>query len=328
MSTNEDEFTLPLHGGFAGSFLQFPHVKPSAVAIRKAGAKAAIYGMPWDATSISRTGASYGPRAVRNESAQFLTYNATLDFDVAEALHPVDCGDVRVVPANAEKTFANAQRDVGEILDGGALPIVLGGDHSVTIPGVRAVAERHERPGLILIDTHLDTNPETEGETLNHTCDIARALDAGFPGEKIALVGISGWMNPSGELAAARDAGISIFWIEDIWANGVQKVAERALQVATNGTDGFYLSLDLDGLDAAFFPGTCCPTPGGLTAREYIELTRAFAGSGKVLSADITEIAPTLDPTPGGVQTALMAGRVALEVMAFHAGASYEPKSL
>jgi guanidinobutyrase len=310
-------WTSLLHAGLAGSFLRLPHVAPDSEALRAAGARAAIYGIPFDATNISRTGANYGPRGIRDVSVQFLTYNATLDFDVAEALDPVDCGDCDIALGNAEKTFARAQADLGAILDAGALPVTLGGDHSVTIPAVRAVRERVEDPGLILIDTHLDTALDVGGEELNHCCPITRAVDAGFDPAKIALVGISGWMNPRTEIAYCREHGIRVIWLEDIWERGTAWAVDRALEVAGAG-DGVYLSFDVDSLDSAHAPGTCCPTPGGLTSREAIELVRGVSAPG-LIGVDVVEAAPSLDASPA---TALIAGRIALEAMAFHAGAT------
>jgi agmatinase len=305
-----------LHAGLVGSFLRLPHVAPDAEALRAAGARAAIYGVPFDATNISRTGANYGPRGIREVSCQFTPYNATLDFDLGEALRPVDCGDCGVVLANAEKTFARAQADIGAILDAGALPVTLGGDHSITIPAVRAVRERYADPGLVLIDMHLDTAPDVGGELLNHCCPVTRAVDAGFDPAKIVLVGISGWMNPRTEIEYCREQGITVVWLEDIWEHGTGPAIERARTVAGAG-DGIYLSFDVDSLDAAHAPGTCCPSPGGLTSREAIELVRGIAGDG-LLGVDVVEAAPSLEATPS---TSLIAGRIAMEAMAFHAGA-------
>jgi agmatinase len=306
----------PLHAGVIGTFMGLPYVSPDADALRRAGVLAAIYGIPFDATNISRTGANYGPRGIREVSCQFLTYNATLDFDLVAALNPVDCGDCAVALANAERTFERAQADIGAILDAAALPVTFGGDHSITIPAVRAVRERVNDPGLVLIDTHLDTAVDVGGELLNHCCPITRAVDAGFDPRKIALVGISGWMNPRSELAYCREHGITVIWLDEIWEKGTAAVAEQALAVAGAG-DGVYLSFDVDSLDAAHAPGTCCPTPGGLSTREAIELVRGVA-RGRLAGVDVVETAPSLDPTP---TTALIAGRIALEAMAFHAGA-------
>lgn len=306
-----------LHGGIQGTFLRLPHVRPDLGALREHGARAAIYGIPFDATNISRTGANSGPRGMREASCMSLTYNATLDFDIGDALSPVDCGDTAIALANPARTFERAQADLAAILAAGALPVTLGGDHSVTIPAVRAVREHVADPGLILIDTHLDTARDVGGEELNHCCPITRAVDAGFDPAHIALVGISGWMNPRSELAYCREHGITVIWLEDIWEHGTRWAVERALEVAGAADDGIYLSFDIDSLDASSAPGTCCPTPAGLTPREAVELVRGVSAGG-LLGVDVVEVAPTLEPTPA---TALMGVRVALEAMAFHAGA-------
>jgi agmatinase len=304
-----------LHGGLAGTFLRVPFAPPEAEAIRAAGAKAAIYGLPFDATNISRTGANGGPRAMRDASCMTTTYHAMFDFDLVEETNLVDCGDCAVILGRADKTFARAQADISQIIAGGAMPVVIGGDHSSTIPAVNAVKEHVADPGLVLIDTHLDTAQDVGGETLNHCCPISRAVDAGFDPRKMALVGISGWLNPRAELAYCRERGITVIWLEEIWERGTAWAVERALEVATQG-DGIYLSFDIDSLDAAHAVGTCCPTPGGLTSREAIELTRGVAAAGLV-GADVVEIGPTLDPTPA---TALMGNRIAMEAIAFANG--------
>jgi guanidinobutyrase len=320
MSTATEDRTMwtsLLHAGLAGSFLRLPHVPPDAGELRRHGAKAAIYGIPFDATNISRTGANYGPRGIREVSCQFLTYNAMLDFDLVDVLNPVDCGDCDIALANPEKTFARAQADIGQIIEAGALPVTLGGDHSITIPAVRAVRDHVQNPGLVLIDTHLDTAPDVGGEQLNHCCPITRAVDCGFDPTKIALVAISGWMNPRAELRYCRERGITVIWLEEIWEHGTRRAAKRALEVAGSGTDGLYLSFDVDSMDSAHAAATCCPTPGGLTSREAIELVRGVARGG-LLGVDIVETAPSLEATAA---TSLIAGRIAIEAMAHHAGA-------
>ncbi len=321
MGSNQPEdrtmWTSLLHAGLIGSFMRFPHVPADASELKAAGAKAAIYGIPFDATNISRTGANYGPRGIREVSCQFLSYNAMFDFDLIDELAPVDCGDCDVILANAERTFENAQADIGQILAAGALPVTFGGDHSISIPAVRAVREVNDDPGLILVDTHLDTAPDVGGELLNHCCPITRAVDAGFDPKKIALVGISGWMNPRTEIEYCREQGITVIWLEDIWEHGTAWAINKALEVAGASSDGHYLSFDVDSLDAAHAPGTCCPTPGGLTSREAIEIVRGVSANG-LLGVDVVEAAPSLDATPA---TSLIAGRIAVEAMAFHAGA-------
>lgn len=310
-------WTSLLHAGLAGSFLRLPYIPPDAEALTAHGARAAIYGIPWDSTSISRTGANYGPRGIREISSQFLTFNATWDFDLVEALNPVDCGDCDVVLANAERTFERAEADISAMLTAGALPATIGGDHSVTIPAVRAVSKQVSDPGLVLIDTHLDTAQDVGGEELNHCCPITRAVDAGFDPRKMALLAISGWMNPRTELSYCRERGITVVWLEDIWEKGVAAAVDTALEVAGHGSDGIYLSVDVDSLDAAHAPGTCVPTPGGLTSRELLELVRGVARHGLV-GVDVVETAPSLDSSSA---TAAIAGRVLMDALAAHAGA-------
>lgn len=309
-----------LHAGLDGTFMRFPHVEPRAESLREAGAKAAIYGIPFDATSISRTGANYGPRGMREVSAMFLTYNATLDFDLQEALAPVDCGDCDLALANPTVTFERAKADLLEIMRAGALPVTLGGDHSVTIPAAWAVREHVANPGLVLIDTHLDTAPDVGGEKLNHCCPITRAVDAGFDPERMVLIGMSGWMNPKTEIAYCRERGIEVIWLEQIWERGTAWAVERAQEIARAGSDGVYLTFDVDSLDASHAGGTCCPTPGGLTSREAIELVRGVSRGG-LLGVDVVEVAPSLEPMASSA-TSLIGARIAAEAMAFHAGAS------
>jgi guanidinobutyrase len=185
---------------------------------------------------------------------------------------------------------------------------------------VRAVRERVSDPGLVLVDMHLDTASDVGGEELNHCCPITRAVDAGFDPAKIALVGMSGWMNPRSELEYCREHGITVIWLEDVWEHGAAWAADKAREVAGAG-DGIYLSFDVDSMDLAHAAGTCCPSPGGMNSREAIETVRGVARDGLV-GMDVVEVAPSLE---GGATsaTALMAVRVALEAMAFHAGARY-----
>jgi guanidinobutyrase len=317
-STDSTMWSSILHSGLAGSFMSFPHVPPRAEALREAGAKAAIYGIPFDATSISRTGANYGPRGMREVSCQSLTYNATLDFDLGDSLSPVDCGDCDIALANPAVTFERAKADILEILKADALPVTLGGDHSVTIPAAWAVREHVANPGLILIDTHLDTAPHVGGEELNHCCPITRAVDCGFDPEKICLIGISGWMNPRTEIEYCREKGIRVIWLEEVWERGTAWAIEEAQKVTRTDTDGVYLTFDVDSLDSAHGAATCCPTPGGMTSREAIEIVRGVSAGG-LLGVDIVEVAPSLEATPA---TSLIGVRIACEAMAFHAGAT------
>jgi agmatinase len=310
-----------LHAGLAGTFLRLPYVPPEAELLRARAAQAAIYGIPWDSMAVGRSGASYGPRGIREiASTQFLSYNATWDFDLVEALAPVDCGDAPIIPGNPEYSFEIAQAAISEIISGGAVPVTLGGDHSVTIPAVRAVAEHAAGAGLVLIDTHLDTALDVGGEQLSNCCPITRAIEAGFAPDRTVLIGMSGWMNPREEIDYCRKHGVTVIWLENVWADGVSGTLERALAIA-GGDRGLYLTVDVDSLDAAYASGTSVPTPGGLSTRELLELVRGLARGG-LAGFDVVETAPSLEATSA---TAGIATRIVMDGLAAHAGALGRP---
>ncbi len=317
-TTDQTMWASVLHAGLAGTFLRVPHVAADAELLRRHGAQAAVYGIPWDSMAVGRSGASYGPRGIREiASTQFLTYNATWDFDLLDALTLVDCGDAHVVPGNPERSFEIAQAAIGQILDAGALPVTLGGDHSVTIPAVRAVAAHVAEAGLVLLDTHLDTALDVGGEELSNCCPITRALDAGFAPERTVLIGMSGWMNPRAEIEYCRERGITVIWIDEIWEDGVAAALQRALAIAGGTDGGIYLTVDVDSLDGAFAPGTSVPTNAGLTARELLALVRGLSRSG-LAGLDVVETAPSLEASS---LTAGIATRVVMDALAAHAGA-------
>jgi agmatinase len=317
-TTDATMWASVLHAGLAGTFLRVPHVAPDAEQLRHHGAQAAVYGIPWDSMAVGRSGASYGPRGIREiASTQFLSYNATWDFDLLDALTLVDCGDAHIVPGNPERSFEVAQAAIGQILAAGALPVTLGGDHSVTIPAVRAVAEHVGEAGLVLLDTHLDTALDVGGEELSNCCPITRALDAGFAPERTVLIGMSGWMNPRAEIEYCRERGITVIWIDEIWEDGVAAALQRALAIAGGTEGGIYLTVDVDSLDGAFAPGTSVPTTAGLTARELLILVRGLSRSG-LAGLDVVETAPSLEASS---LTAGIATRVVMDALAAHAGA-------
>ena len=317
-TTDETMWASVLHAGLAGTFLRVPFVAPEAEALRSYAAGAAVYGIPWDSMAVGRSGASYGPRGIREiASTQFLSYNATWDFDLLDTLTLVDCGDAHIVPGNPERSFEIAQAAIGQILEAGALPVTLGGDHSVTIPAVRAVAEHVSEAGLVLIDTHLDTALDVGGEELSNCCPITRALDAGFAPERTVLIGMSGWMNPRAEIDYCRERGITVIWIDEIWEDGVAAALQRALEIAGGTEGGIYLTVDVDSLDGAFAPGTSVPTTAGLSARELLTLVRGLSRSG-LAGLDVVETAPSLEASS---LTAGIATRVVMDGLAAHAGA-------
>ncbi|MBM3147640.1 MAG: arginase family protein [Actinobacteria bacterium] len=171
-------------------------------ALRSAAATHAVYGIPIDGTTLLRTGSMYGPRAVRDASSRLVSYHTDHDLDLSDHLDLVDCGDVEVVPGNAARTFANARADLAAIYAADVMPIVLGGEHSVTIPAAAALADAtpHGRLGLVNFDSHFDTSVDVLGERLTHCSPITRALETGrYRPQNTVLLGIHGCGNPRAE---------------------------------------------------------------------------------------------------------------------------------
>jgi agmatinase len=301
-----------LHVNTPGTFLNRARSLPTRDALKAIGANAAFLGFPWDGTCISRTGTNFGPKGLREASEQFLLYNANTGVDLADTFKLVDCGDVPIVPGNSISTQAHAERIVDELLSADVLPIIGGGDHSITIGPARAFARRFKRCGMIHFDTHLDTAEDVGGETLNHCCPIARAVDAGFDPKNIVTIGPSGWMNPRSELAYVKSKGVNLFTLEQVWEQGAEAVGRQAAQLASAGTEAVYLTIDIDVLDAAYAPGTGVPTTCGMTPREIIKIISCFAGV-PLRMIDVAEVSPPWDH-PG--ITACLGVRILLEALA------------
>jgi arginase family enzyme len=190
-----------LHAGIA-TFLKAPPVDPERSALERANATVAVLGLPYDSTTVTRPGASHGPRAIRDASSHYSFgggYHGDYDVTLSEHLTLVDCGDVDGAPGRAEETYARSERVLDEIYAAGCFPVLLGGDHGTTIPGARALSRHLDGPmGFVMFDTHLDTAPEIDGEPLSHCCPAHRVLDLpNVEGRNMAIVGIHGAANPA-----------------------------------------------------------------------------------------------------------------------------------
>jgi agmatinase len=308
-----------LHAGIS-TFLMAPHVPPERGALREAGATVAVLGLPYDGTTVTRPGAGHGPRAVRDGSGHY-AFGEYFHYDygvtLTDHLTIVDCGDVDGVPGNAEKTYARAEQALDELYGAGCLPVLLGGDHGTTIPGARALSRHVDgRMGFVMFDTHLDTAPDIDGETLSHCCPAHRVLDLpNVDGRNMAIIGAHGAANPKIEQDVAERHGITVFTVRDVDRMGIDEVARRALEVATDGTECIYLSVDIDVLDGAYAWGTCGPEIGGLTGRELVRGLEIVA-AGPLGAMDCVEVAPAYDPSG---HTARVGARVVIDALAAQA---------
>ena len=271
----------------------------------------AIVGAPFDDLVSDRPGARFGPRAIRSAS---WGPGAHLEakVDPLSDLRVIDFGDAPVVPADPTRSHAAIQETVRQCLAAGAMPIVLGGDHSITEPDVQACAAVFGPVGLVHFDTHTDTAADVFGVALSHGTPMYRLVTEGAVApERYVQIGLRGYWPGEAEFAWQREQGIAAFFMHDLRDLGIEEVVDRA--VPTVGSGPVFLTVDVDVLDPAFAPGTGTPEPGGMTPVDLLWACRAVAERVDLVGADIVEVAPT---SIGSADvTALVADRIVREIL-------------
>ncbi len=276
-----------------------------------AGVDVAIVGAPTDDLVSDRPGARFAPRAIRAASCPPGPH-LEAGIDAFAALRVVDYGDAPVVPADPERTHAAIERTVGEVLDAGAIPLVLGGDHSIAEPDIRACAARRGPLGLVHLDTHADTGERVFGVERSHGTPMRRLVESGQvdPG-RYAQIGLRGYWPGAAEFAWQAESGVTSVFMHEVRELGVDAAIERAL--AAVGEGPAFLSVDIDVLDPAFAPGTGTPEPGGMTSAELLRACRLLAARLDLVGAELVEVIPT---AVGSADiTALVAERAVREIL-------------
>ncbi|HSB38038.1 MAG TPA: agmatinase [Gaiellaceae bacterium] len=276
-----------------------------------AGFDVAIVGAPTDDLVSDRPGARFGPRAIRAASCPAGPHLES-KVDAFEELRIVDFGDAAVLPADAARSHEAIAALVGQVVDAGVLPVVLGGDHSIAEPDIAAVAQRHGPVGLVHFDTHTDTGREVFGVERSHGTPMFRLVEAGHVDPKrYVQIGLRGYWPGERELAWQAERGITSLFMHDVRRLGIEAAVERAVEVA--GTGPVYLTVDVDVLDPAFAPGTGTPEPGGMTSGELLWACREIARRLELVGAEVVEVIPT---APGSADiTALVADRIVREIL-------------
>jgi agmatinase len=280
----------------------------------------AILGAPID-MSTGQRGAAYGPRYIRADERIIPNVPAALqnpDTRVKpfEVLTVVDYGDAAVDPFSIEASMAPIRELVREVAETGAIPFVLGGDHSILWPDAAAVADVHGpgNVGVLHLDTHADCGNKVFGHLVTHGTPIRRLIeDEHIPARNFVQIGLHSFVVPDDELLGwMRKKGMRSHHMAEINRLGFDAVLEKAIAEALDGPKFLYLSLDIDVLDPAFAPGTGTPEPGGLTPRELLPAIRRLCHETPVVGFEVVEVAPHLDP---GYTTALYARRAILEAL-------------
>jgi agmatinase len=276
-----------------------------------AGFDVAIVGAPMDDLVSDRPGARYGPRAIRAASCPPGPHLES-GVDAFAELRVVDYGDAPVLPADAARSHAAIEATVGEVVAAGLLPIVLGGDHSIAEPDIRACAKPHGSVGLVHFDTHTDTGTQVFGVEVSHGTPMYRLVRDGIVDPKrYVQIGLRGYWPGEAEFAWQAERGITSFFMHDVRDLGIDAVVERALAVVAEGPT--FLTVDVDVLDPAFAPGTGTPEPGGMTTVELLRAVREVARRVDLVGADVVEVIPT--GVGSADVTALVADRIVREML-------------
>ncbi len=304
------ELGLPDKPDYAGllTYAGMPYTQDPA---ELAGVDVAIVGAPTDDLVSDRPGTRFGPRAIRAASCPPGPH-LEAGLDAFAELHVVDFGDAAVVPADPECTQAQIERTVGQVAAAGAIPVVLGGDHSITEANVRAVAARRGPVGLVHFDTHTDTGTEVFGVERSHGTPMYRLVrDGHVAGSRYVQIGLRGYWPGEAEFTWQREQGITAFFMHDVRELGIREVVERAVTVVSAGPA--FLTIDVDVLDPAFAPGTGTPEPGGMASGDLLWATRELASRLDLVGVDVVEVIPTA--VGSADVTALVADRIVREAL-------------
>jgi len=274
------------------------------------GVDVAIIGVPMDMAVMYRSGARFGPRAIRNASGQLRPHALRAD-EIEEpyaSLRVIDYGDIEVFPGYIEKSLEVIEETVEEVLSAGVFPLVLGGDHSTTLPLLRAGAKRHGRLSLVHFDAHPDFWPQPADHPVHHGTVFRIALEEGLIDPAASVqIGIRGSLS-AGIVGEARAAGFNVITADELARDGVAK-ALASVHLRARGP--VYVSLDVDCVDPAYAPGTGTPEIAGLTSREILALVRGLRGL-DIVGFDVVEVAPAYDPAE---ITALLAANLVYEFL-------------
>jgi agmatinase len=276
-----------------------------------AGIDVAVVGAPTDDLVSDRPGTRFGPRAIRAASCPPGPH-LEAKVDAFAVLRMVDFGDAPVVPADPTRSLAAIEATVGQVLAAGAIPIVLGGDHSIAEPDIRACAAARGPVGLVHFDTHTDTGTQVFGVEVSHGTPMYRLVEEGAVDPmRYVQIGLRGYWPGEAEFEWQKEKGITSFFAHDVRRLGIEDVIKQTLAIVGKGV--VFLTIDVDVLDPAFAPGTGTPEPGGLTPAELLWAVRTAAARLEVVGADVVEVLPT---AVGSADiTALVADRIVREVM-------------
>ncbi len=303
-------FNQPLGGNemprFAGPVTMMR--LPSATSAE--GLDAAFVGVPMDIGASHRSGTRFGPRQIRAESAMLRPYNMATRVSPFDHMQVADLGDVAINTFNLEKSIEIIDAALFEIVAAGAVPLTMGGDHTLTLPALRAMARHHGPVGLVHVDAHADINEHMFGEKLAHGTPFRRAVEEGLlDTNRVVQIGLRGTGYADDDFDWPRQQGFRVVQAEDCWHKSLTPLMAEVREQMGEGP--VYLTYDIDSLDPAYAPGTGTLEIGGLTTVQALEIIRGLRGV-NLVGADLVEVSPPYDMAG---TTALIAANLLYEML-------------
>jgi agmatinase len=255
-------------------------------------------GVPFEGLLINDIGGKGGPDGLRAALSKLRPYSIDLDLDFTETNGFADLGDVEVELMDYDITFERTEHVMAKVLQGGGVPVVAGGSHSITEATLRAFSEHHDRNvGVVWFDGHPDFMPDYKGDRHYCGCPLRRLVEGGHvKPENVAFYGLRGFANSGREIREGREMGISFRTMEQFHDKGLDHCIQEAIEIATRDTNAFYITFDIDAMDHTFAPGTQYPGPGGFQPFEVMRFIRRLGMAGAA-GMDVVEYAPLIDTT-------------------------------
>ena len=314
----DDSFNQPLGGN------QMPRFAGPATMMRVPSRESAdgldvcFVGVPFDIGTSNRPGARFGPRSIRAESCLLRPYNMATRAAPFDSLQIADIGDVAINTFNLAASIEIIEQAYDEIVGHACKPLTLGGDHTIVLPILRALAKQHGRLGLVHVDAHADVNDHMFGEPVAHGTPFRRAVEEGLlDGERVVQIGLRGTGYTAEDFDWCRKQGFRVVQAEECWHRSLTPLMEEVRERVAGGP--VYLSFDIDGLDPSVAPGTGTPEIAGLTGPQGIEVIRGCRGL-DLVGGDLVEVAPQYDVSGN---TSLMAANLLYEMLCVLPGVSY-----
>ncbi|MGM9427541.1 agmatinase [Hydrogenophaga sp. MI9] len=266
------------------------------------GLDVAFIGVPLDIGTSLRAGTRFGPRSIRNESVMIRPYHMATGAAPFDALQVADLGDVPINTYNLLASVDIIQAYYERLLPHRVVPMTLGGDHTITLPILRALAKKHGPVGLVHVDAHTDTNDHMFGEKIAHGTTFRRAVEEGLLDcKRVVQIGQRAQGYTSGDFQWGVDQGFRLFTAEQCWHRSLAPLMDEVREIVGGGP--VYLSFDIDGIDPAWAPGTGTPEVGGLTSIQGLEIVRGCRGL-DLIGGDLVEVSPPYDQSGNTAQLA------------------------